>query len=214
MDEGYGIFIAIPRMVFECRGLTTGAMILYGHIAAFTNSTGECFASNAYFSKLMGVTDRTVRTYLAELKENGFIETVVTFKEGGGEVDRRFIYTQVDPRIKRSPPKEGNCRDIKSSILPSNSITEYDVHSDITKRAAIPKHAYGSFKNVLLSDDQLANLKAMFSDYEQRIESMSVYCSANGKGYKNYYAALLNWNRMESQRKKNAPKDKWEGHEY
>lgn len=65
----------------------------------------------------------------------------------------------------------------------------------------IPKHKYGEYQNVLLSDDQLDKLKRDFPyDWEDRIEKVSVYCQSTGKTYKDYLATIKNWAKMEKER--------------
>lgn len=60
------------------------------------------------------------------------------------------------------------------------------------------RHKYGSYKNVLLSDEDMAKLKAEFpNDYEERIERVSEYCEQTGKTYKNYLATIRAWSRKE-----------------
>lgn len=67
---------------------------------------------------------------------------------------------------------------------------------DIKKEKA--RHKYGTYKNVLLSDEDMDKLKAEFSsDYEERIERVSEYCEQTGKTYKNYLATIRAWSRKE-----------------
>lgn len=55
------------------------------------------------------------------------------------------------------------------------------------------RKAYGEYKNVMLSDEELEKLKAEFPDWKQRIEQCSSYCASKGKAYKNYLATIRNW---------------------
>lgn len=74
------------------------------------------------------------------------------------------------------------------------------------------KHKYGSYKNVLLSDEELNKLKEEFSDWEQRIERVSEYCASKGKSYKNYLATIRNWARKEQPKQMDMPnyeKETW-----
>lgn len=64
------------------------------------------------------------------------------------------------------------------------------------------KHKYGSFNNVLLTDDELTKLKERFIDWQDRIESASLYLEAKGDKYKSHYAMILNWDRLAKKRAK------------
>jgi hypothetical protein len=62
------------------------------------------------------------------------------------------------------------------------------------------RKAYGSEKNVFLSDEDLTKLNNEFSQslVNQKIEDMSLYCKTHGKRYKDFKAALVLWLRKDS----------------
>lgn len=60
-----------------------------------------------------------------------------------------------------------------------------------------PKHKYGEYNNVLLTDDELDKLKAEYPDWEERIERLSSYVASTGKSYKSHYATIRNWARKD-----------------
>ena len=62
------------------------------------------------------------------------------------------------------------------------------------------RHKYGEYKNVLLSDDDLAKLKAEFPDWEKRIERLSSYIAQSGKTYKNHLATIRNWAKRDQEK--------------
>lgn len=68
-----------------------------------------------------------------------------------------------------------------------------------SKKSPPPRHKYGEYQNVLLTDDQLAKLKEEFPDWQQRIENVSSYCESTGKTYKNYYATIKSWAKKDKQ---------------
>ena len=81
---------------------------------------------------------------------------------------------------------------------------DYDCDNDcdskekIIKKEKPPKHKYGQYQNVMLSDDELAKLQMEFpADWEERIERVSEYCASKGVTYKNYLATIRNWARKE-----------------
>lgn len=61
------------------------------------------------------------------------------------------------------------------------------------------RHKYGTYQNVLLSDEDMEKLKVEFpADYEDRIERVSMYCKSKGKSYSDYLATIRNWARREN----------------
>jgi len=69
------------------------------------------------------------------------------------------------------------------------------------------RHKYGQYSNVLLSDEDLAKLKAEFSDWEQRIERLSEYMASTGKSYKNHLATIRNWARRDADKQPSKTQD-------
>ncbi|MFA7020752.1 MAG: hypothetical protein WC215_04285 [Bacilli bacterium] len=63
------------------------------------------------------------------------------------------------------------------------------------------KHKYGEYKNVLLSDSDIEKLKAKFSDWQDRIETLSKGIELKGYKYKNHYLAILKWAERDSSKK-------------
>ena len=75
-----------------------------------------------------------------------------------------------------------------------------DISKDISKKST--RHKYGTYKNVLLSDDDLKKLKSEFpKDWEERIERVSEYVASKGKPYNNYLATIRSWARKEKPKK-------------
>ena len=84
-------YYAIISAEVRYADITPNAKLLYAEITAFCNMNGECFASNKYFSELYGKSKVTISNWIRELKENGFIETSYTYKNGSKEIDKRYI---------------------------------------------------------------------------------------------------------------------------
>ena len=69
----------------------------------------------------------------------------------------------------------------------------------LMKKTKKVKHKYGTYQNVLLSDEDMEKLKVEFpADYEDRIERVSMYCKSKGKSYSDYLATIRNWARKEN----------------
>lgn len=69
-----------------------------------------------------------------------------------------------------------------------------NVNDNVNGNGKIPKHKYGEFKNVLLSDEDLEKLKNKFpSDYMDRIKRLDEGIELRGYKYKNHYLAIIKW---------------------
>ena len=82
---------------------------------------------------------------------------------------------------------------VKSKELIVNSL-------EIEKEKKEPRHRYGEYENVLLSDRELDKLKQEFPDWEDRIERLSEYMASTGKTYKNHLATIRNWAKRDRER--------------
>ena len=103
-------YYAILSAEVRYSDITPNAKLLYAEITAFCNMNGECFASNRYFSELYGKSKVTISNWIRELKENGFIETSYTYKEGSKEIDKRYI------KILKGGVKENLITPIKKTL--------------------------------------------------------------------------------------------------
>ena len=188
MDDLRGLFITIPTCVVTDQELTDGSKLLYGFIISLAQQSGYCFATNAYLAELMNTSERSVQNYVRTLKNAGYIDVELIYGEKG-EIKERHIRCMISFKGEKLEQKKAR------------------------KTKEDQRHAYGSMKNVLLTDKQYSDLKAMYPGIDAEIENMSLYCAANGKPYKNCYAALLNWmrRRAEEQPKKGS---KWDGVNY
>lgn len=93
----------IPAHVRYSAELPAGAKILYAEISSLTDARGYCFASNAYFCDLYGLTERTLQRYLTALKNGGFIR----IQDGDGGSGRRKIYAGINPLFGNPDKNDG-----------------------------------------------------------------------------------------------------------
>ena len=68
-----------------------------------------------------------------------------------------------------------------------------------SRKADAVRHEYGAYRNVLLSDEDLAKLREEFPDWEARIERLSEYIASTGKSYKNHLATIRAWAKRDAQ---------------
>jgi predicted phage replisome organizer len=78
-----------------------------------------------------------------------------------------------------------------------------DIEEDKEKKShsrakrATPRHKYGVYQNVLLSDEELETLKAEYPDWEKRVERLSEYIASRGDKYKSHLATIRSWARRD-----------------
>lgn len=100
-------YAIIPASVRYDKELRPNEKLLYGEITALCGVNGYCWGSNQYFADLYGVSDRMVREWISHLKERGYIDVVMIYKEGTKEVQERRIYiTSINGVAVTDPPEE------------------------------------------------------------------------------------------------------------
>src|SRR5206468_12297231 len=75
----------IPREIWLSEQLSLMEKVLFVEIQSLDNEHG-CYASNRHFAEFFGVSERQIRTYIASLKDKGFIS--VSIKDRNDRVIR------------------------------------------------------------------------------------------------------------------------------
>lgn len=75
-----------------------------------------------------------------------------------------------------------------------------------TQNKKPPKHKYGEYDNVLLTDEEMNKLENEYPDWLERIERLSSYMASTGKKYKSHYATIRNWARKDAEKQKQEQK--------
>lgn len=115
-----------------------------------------------------------------------------------------------DPSLARARTRINN-NIYNTSSLNSNSITENNTkgldNGGVKDREYEGKgtqqtrHRYGTYGNVLLSDQEMEKLRSEFPDWEEWIRRVDTYTQSSGKRYKDYLAVIRNWARRDSEQR-------------
>lgn len=119
-------------------------------------------------------------------------------------IEQRQRAGQASANARQQPSTVVNER--QPTTTPTSTTTS--TTTPITRDKA-PAHKYGSYKNVLLTDEDLQKLKDEFPDWEERIERLSEYMASSGKTYKSCLATIRVWSKKDKAptptQKRNAP---------
>ena len=83
-------YAIIPADVRYDNRLTPNEKLMYGELTCLSTKYGYCFASNSYFAELYDKDERTVRRWLENLEECGYIRRELTQKDN--QTVERKIY--------------------------------------------------------------------------------------------------------------------------
>lgn len=85
-------YAIIPANVRYDKDLVPNAKLLYGEITALCNEKGYCWATNQYFAELYNVSDRTIKNWISQLADKGYIQRSVKYREGTKEIEQRKLF--------------------------------------------------------------------------------------------------------------------------
>ena len=195
--------IWIPKEIWLSKDLSTNEKILLAEIDSLGGSSDGCFASNQYFADFFDLSKDRISRLVSGLKNKGYITVELIYKEGTCEVDKRIIklnpYSYFYQGVQNHQGGIGeNTKDITNNYNINNNNK-----TSKKKTTKEPRHKYGEFKNVLLSDKDLEKLKTEYGEelVEKYIKKMDEWIELNGRRYKNYYLALRQWMNKEVSRK-------------
>lgn len=142
----------------------------------------------------------SVRSAIKELESAGFLSRTRERDENGRMGKCVWIVCDY-PRFENPNLVNSNLGNEPQLSTKEQSTNKPNTKESSTKGET--RHKYGEYSNVLLSDTDLAKLKAEFpTDWEERIERLSSYMESKGKTYKNHLATIRNWARRDRDAKR------------
>lgn len=88
-------YAVIPADVRYDKALPANAKLLYGEITALCSEKGFCWASNSYFAELYDKEVRTIKRWISQLVEKGYISKKID--KGAGNKRQLYLVTKMTP---------------------------------------------------------------------------------------------------------------------
>ncbi|WP_298625700.1 hypothetical protein [uncultured Senegalimassilia sp.] len=153
------------------------------------------------------LTDKQIRGALKKLEDGGMI---LSGNYNKSAYDRTRWYALAEKGLSICTKGQMNFAYRENENAPEgepipdiNTNVTTPCKPDISAPKKEPRHKYGEYENVLLSDTDLEKLKKEFpTDWEERIERLSAYIASTGKSYKSHLATIRNWARRDSEARK------------
>lgn len=161
--------------------------------------------------------ETAVKSTLNELKSCGYL--VVTKKmpneTESGRIEYVYDIFEKAQTEKQLVEKQGvenlgvenlGVENVRQLSTKESSTDKSNTKESNTKKKE-PRHKYGEYQNVLLSDSDMEKLKVEFpTEWEERIEKLSYYMESKGVSYKNHLATIRSWVRKERQSPSQQPR--------
>ena len=194
MKEQPNYYSIIPAHVRYDKELKPMEVIMYGELTALSNKYGYSYASNNYFAELYNVHKKTVSTWISNLKEKGYIDTVVIRDENMTVTERRIYITAPYPSNHGEgyPQKSGD--PIHKKTEENNTRINRD--SDETSKSF---QYISNNLEIIQSPLKAQQLEEAIKDFkDNKLEIVTVatdYCKENSKGVNYLIKVLENWSK-------------------
>ena len=120
--ERPGFWAVLPAAVRYDQSLSPMARLLYAEISSLCDQRGYCFAPNAYFQNVFGMSERTLQRHLRTLEAGGYIRIA----NGNGGAGRRKIFAGVNP-LTENPDKNDGVPRQKCRGNPDKNVTQNNI---------------------------------------------------------------------------------------
>lgn len=151
----------------------------------------------------------SIRSAIKELEKAGFLSRTRE-RDDSGRMGKCVWIVCDYPRFENPNLVNSNLGNEPQSSTKGQSTKGQSTNESSTKELSTketqkrePRHKYGEYQNVLLSDSDMEKLQAEFpTDWEEKIENLSSYMESHGKTYKNHLATIRNWARRDRDAKR------------
>ena len=90
----------LPASVRYDESLSSTAKLFYAEITAMSDATGYCWGSNSYFSRLFGMSVKTVTRLVQTLAERGLVTVEIVKGPKGNVLERRLWISQEAAKVQ------------------------------------------------------------------------------------------------------------------
>jgi len=196
--------IWIPKEIWLSEELTLQEKVMLVEIDSFDNEERGCYASNKYFSKFFSITPGRVSQIISSLISKGYVSAI--YLRENQEIKERQLH------INRPPYPEvvnilntylendiGGSKYSKEGYLENdkeNNITINNINNNINKennKKKEPKHKYGEYQNVLLTEKEYYKLIDDFANADELIKFLDEYIEEKGYKSKSHNLAIRRW---------------------
>ena len=108
-------FSNIPTRYLIARDISSTQKLLIGLISGLSSLKGYCFASNEYFSELLGINKATISHAISDLEKKEYLTRVI-YRNDKQQVEQRILMLRLDKFSDIPIPKKLNTLPQKNDI--------------------------------------------------------------------------------------------------
>lgn len=184
----------IKRLTLEEKGQLFEAILDYGEYGAIPEVDGAVGVAWDFIQQRL---DRDTWRYDEKVEQTKYAVVVREAKKKGIQLPPFEKWRILSDEERERLLSDDNERYPTSTSTSTSTLTS---KGSKERRADKPptRHKYGSYKNVLFTDEEYAKLQAEYpTDYSERIERLSEYIASTGKSYKSHLATIRSWARKD-----------------
>ena len=192
--------IWIPIEIWENKSMSWNEKILFLEIDSYTSNKKDCYISNEYIAKFLGVTETSANKILSSLISKGY---VVKTKFDGR---KRYIKTNMIYRKSALPYEEGQpCRLEQPCIAAESNILIQSTNTDTNTEEVVEKKEWREDFNAYLNLVNQAKRDLLSdSEYKEYIEKYypnADYENSVGKLVDGFWGTEEGWDYCKKKRK-------------
>lgn len=179
--------IWFPASLYLNTELTWNEKVVMLEINSLCKHGKSCFRTNTYWSKFLGVSERTVTNILSNLANNGYIERNYTYVKDSKQIENRYLsltpkaiklIDDIPDYIIKALYEHSNCDTPLTQIsIPSSQKNEYPPHSNCEDNNTIYNNTLNN--NTDSNDTNNIDLLNIFNTNEYK-ESKGLYMLNKG----------------------------------
>ena len=159
-----------------------------------TIERGQRVTSISKLSKELKVSVQSIRTALNHLKSTGELTIETTPKYTIITINNYISYQQLTNDLTNDQQTANKQLTNDQQQWKKDKESKRKIKKDKNEGDAHTRAVFGEFRNVLLSETELSELRTRYPRfYEAKIERLSRYLASTGKTYRNHFATLLDW---------------------
>lgn len=205
-------FAILPANVRYDESLMPNAKLLYAEITALCHKEGYCWATNAYFASLYGVSIRAVQNWLKALKQNGYITYELSLGEDKEDTVRKIYLNMLN---QSSPHEEKFIPPMKKSSPPHEEIFTLNNKRNITNNNICAADSKVVYPRKQFKKPTLSEVREYIKEKHYSVDAVKFYeyyeagdwHDAKGKPVKNWKQRLVTWNGRQQNDSYSKPKE-------
>lgn len=151
---------------------------------------GQLVTSVAHLSRDLKISVKSIRTALKHLKSTNEVAIKTTSKYSIITINNYNKYQKLASTLAN----EGQTTGKRGANEGQQYKNDKECKRMIKNERGATLAPLGRFKNVLLTQSELDELKTKYpDDYQGKIERLSRYLENTGRNYKNHFSTLLDW---------------------